>query len=145
MKPRLLHISCGADLESFVPTTIKIGKVQYRVLTGYEAAGSCAWCGEKLTGMRRRYCCEEHLSEYYRHFEWGSASEWAKARAGCVCDICNRSIRLDAHHITPLKGERSFSPYNLPWNLRALCRTCHQKTHAAMRGTGNSRGQMVLL
>jgi len=139
-----LEIESGAELESFDLGTVLIGNKYYTVLTGYEGTGMYFWCGAELTGRLKRYC-RGHGKEYYRHFEWNSASQWALERAEYRCQNCGVaqeyindgyiiSTNLEVHHIVPLNGRpRFFSVFNLPWNLVALCHECHLEIHAIMR------------
>jgi len=139
-----LEIEYAWELERFNLGTVVIKHTTYTVLTGYEGTGRCFWCGGELKGKLKRYC-RGHMEEYYRHFEWGSASRWALKRAGYVCENCgvggeyilyglSRRYNLEVHHIVPLNGRvRSFSAFNLPWNLIVLCHECHLAVHEAMR------------
>lgn len=140
-----LEIETVEELERFDLGTVMIGHIQYTVLTGYEGTGRCFWCGGELKGKLKRYC-RGHMKEYYRHFNWQSASRWAIERSDYQCENCGMKEKtvdwgfssyrtnLEVHHIVPLKGEsRLFSAYNLPWNLIVLCHACHQEVHAAMR------------
>lgn len=141
-----IEITSGWELERFDLGTININHTVYTVLTGYEGQGVCFWCGGELKGKLKRYC-RGHMQEYYRHFEWSSASRWCLERYGYRCACCGRhrdnisdvgrySLRtgLEVHHIVPLNGStRYFSAFNLPWNLIALCHDCHLQVHAAMR------------
>lgn len=141
-----LNIKSGAELERFDLGTVKLNGTTYTVLTGYEPTGRCFWCGGELKGKLQRYCYG-HMKEYYRHFEWASASRWALNRAGHRCENCGTieiniakswyaapyRSNLEVHHIIPLKGERRyFSVFNLPWNLTVLCHDCHMELHAVM-------------
>lgn len=133
----------------------------YHILTGYEGTGCCWWCGKKLTGQQKRYCQAEvtddefiqdilsdnisHWLEYWRHFCWPYARNWCLQRYNHQCANCGITQRhwedgrligseIEVHHIVPLEGiERLWSPYNLPWNLIALCYECHLEVHAIMR------------
>lgn len=141
-----LEIESGAELERFDLGMVVIGGTRYTVLTGFEGTGKCFWCGGVLKGKLKRYC-RGHMVEYYRHFEWASASRWARERAGNKCENCgcaewyirngyNLRTQLEVHHIVPLRGAaRYFTVYNLPWNLIALCKACHQEVSAVMRNS----------
>jgi hypothetical protein len=133
----VLKFTNGKQLDSFVQTKTKKGKYVVFVLTGHEKKKKCCfWCGKKLTGRQLRYCCTNHRTEYYRHFDWNYAADWCRKRYNYTCDICKSHYPLDkskfaVHHITPLRGRyRSFSVYNLPWNLQLLCVEDHKKIHA---------------
>ena len=122
---------------------------EYQLLTGLEAPGRCFWCGCEV-GKRRRYCCEDHSDEYYRHFFWASAAGWCVVRAHHFCADCGGTATL-AHHIIPLGG--AFRPWNIlnrPENLAALCYSCHGRRHAQKPIDGRlekalARGQLVLM
>jgi len=159
-----LELTSGAELERFTCGTVVVGQRSYNMLTGHCDEYVCSWCGGDLKGRQRRYCCTEHREEYYRHFDWASASSWAMRRADDRCENCHRRGRdlpvighymtrnLQVHHIVPLKGEsRQFTAFNLPWNLIVLCQECHVKVHAAMRSVPQpiweqaaARGQGVM-
>lgn len=131
-----------------------IAHTEYSILTGFEGTGRCFWCGGELKGKLKRYCYG-HMTEYYQHFEWGSASRWALKRAGQRCENCGDNYKMEVHHIVPLKGKkRYFTAFNLPWNLIAFCHSCHQTVHAIMRGKtapldswekARSQGQAVMV
>ena len=109
---------------------------QYTIITGFEGTGGCFWCGKELEG-RRRFC--GHLSgcwtHYQDHFFWGFARYECLKRYDWHCANCGSAYQPEAHHIIPLEGmERSYSPYNIPWNLICLCHNCHQLIHAVLRG-----------
>ena len=140
-----LEIKSGAELLDFHPDTIVIGRTRFTILTGYEKAGSCFWCGAEVKSPRRY--CKGHRTLYYQHFDWGEASRWALKRADRRCDNCHKTARelplpkntylhscFMVHHIVPVNGAgRQFTAYNLPWNLVVLCHECHLAVHAAMR------------
>ena len=132
-----LDLTCGAELERFDMGRVVKNNQEYVVLTGFEILPHrCFWCGGELKGKLRRYCYG-HMKEYYRNFEWESASSWAQDRAGHRCENCGIDSKvgnLEVHHIVPLKGTRRyFSAYNLPFNLIVLCHACHLAIHSAMR------------
>jgi len=140
-----LDIEYAYELERFIPGEVLINKQKYLVLTGYEGTGRCFWCGSELNGKTKRYC-RGHMQEYYRHFYWPYASNWAIKRADRKCQNCGVKIKsipygysghrvnLEVHHIIPLNGDRrDFSAFNLPWNLIVLCHDCHMELHAVMR------------
>ena len=119
------------------------------VCTGHEGKGVCFWCGGELKNKRQKsFCCTEHREEYYRHFDWATASAWCKKRANHKCQECGideRNIPMvgvlgmnggtsgyRVHHIVPVNGgTRWFNPLNVPCNLLALCHTCHMKYHGS--------------
>lgn len=151
-----LEIQTVEDLIRFCPGEITIGNTKYVVLTGYEGAGGCFWCGAELKGKLKRYCYG-HMKEYYNRFNWGYASWEAKERANWMCENCGRKTgSLEVHHIIPLLGEpRFFSAYNLAWNLIAFCHECHLLIHVVMREAlrraipdvfelARARGQVVM-
>lgn len=133
----------------------------YQSLTGHEGPNRCFWCGGEARG--KRYCCQKHQWEYYRHFFWPYARDWCLERYGGRCTDCGDPA-LEAHHIEPLNGEpRHVNIKNRPENLVALCYSCHGKRHAAVPIDGRlekapdkirakdgfaeavGRGQLVLL
>lgn len=59
---------------------------------------------------------------------WRQWSKWAKKRAHNRCQLCGRGgkqVKLDTHHITPIKQGGSTNPQN----LICLCKKCHRKRH----------------
>lgn len=101
----------------------------YQAFTGEESPLKCFWCGCSV--RNRRYCCEEHRDEYYRHFYWPEAAAWCLERYGEKCSDCGKAATR-VHHIVPLLGEpRLWNTLNRPENLVALCASCHGLRHAA--------------
>ncbi len=126
--------------EELLNFRFNIGLDRYGVfhyMTGFEGTGTCFWCGGQLQGRATRYCRKEHHWRLYvRHFCWSWARPWCFKRYGYRCANCGSDLygHGEAHHIVPLNGgERLWTPWNLPWNLIALCHSCHQDVHAAMR------------
>lgn len=148
MSENALEIRTVEELLNFDLGTVEINRTKYNVLTGYEGTGLCFWCGGELKGKLKRYC-RGHMKLYYRHFDWGYASSWAKNRVDYKCQNCGKEeehhllagyhnatmTNLRVHHIIPLNGaSRQYTAFNLPWNLIVLCQSCHLKVHAAMSG-----------
>jgi hypothetical protein len=140
-------IETPEDLSRFIPIITIKNKIGYKVLTGFEDMEKrCFWCGEELKGRCLRYC-PGHREEYWRHFEWQSASSWCLQRYHHKCAVCGtphhikvkrgyytERIPLEIHHIVPLGGtERYISAFNYPSNLIALCHYCHQNAHSVLR------------
>ena len=136
----LLHWDVSTDRDTFGT---------YHIITGFEGTGGCFWCGKELEG-HRRFCGHQSgcWTHYQDHFYWNYARFECLKRAGHQCENCGAEekmegevgswyyvkVNLEAHHIIPLEGEeRSYSPYNVPWNLICLCHICHQLIHAVMR------------
>jgi 5-methylcytosine-specific restriction endonuclease McrA len=67
-----------------------------------------------------------HLNyqEYLRSEHWITISAGAKARAGHLCQMCNKGGELHTHHRT---YERLGN--ELPGDLIVLCKACHNKFH----------------
>ncbi len=151
-----LNIKAGCELDKFGLGTFKLSGSDCPILTDYEGLENvCRFCGKTIIQGKRKasYCrgrshqdYESCFRKYWRHFEWQSASSWAMRRAEDKCencgiermdishDVCINRRNLEVHHIVPLKGEsRTFSHYNLPWNLIVLCHKCHLEIHAVMR------------
>lgn len=145
-----LEISTAQELERFDLGTVVISNTRYTILTGYEGTDHrCFWCGESLDGSKLKRYCRGHMTLYYNHFDWGYAKSWCFDRYEHKCANCGMEEAdipdlgtayyprsgYEAHHIIPVEGEsRQFTPYNLPWNLIALCHECHLAVHAVMRG-----------
>jgi hypothetical protein len=132
------------------------------ICTGYEGKGICYWCGGELKSKRQKsFCSNEHRKEYYRHFDWATASKWCKQRANYKCQDCG----IDAskiptvapnskyggtsgycvHHIIEVQGgSRWFNPLNAPCNLLALCHDCHMKWHHWNKNKHNLKLQIIM-
>lgn len=167
-----MNVALATTAKEIQEFEVKTGRDSYgtfHILTGYEGTGGCHWCGAALTGRSTRWCRsphrdqEGHWHEYWKRFNWGSASFWCLQRYDHRCANCGRSthtdrkylqpwdlvteyslyggywnykgiVTLEVHHIIPLNGaERIWTPFNLPFNLIALCHSCHLEVHAAMR------------
>ena len=147
-----LDIRSGADLLEFKPRIVTVGGSDYHVLTGYETEpNTCWWCGKAIEqGKRTSHYCRGRSHDdflscfrlYHDHFDWAYAAGWARRRASQCCENCGQEgwksgNSLEVHHIVALIGsERTFSVYNLPFNLVVLCHDCHvgpDGIHAAMR------------
>ena len=138
-----LNLTSGAELEKFTLGMIKWQGMDYEILTGWECfKDTCWWCGEIIIqGKKEAHYCRNRshddfkscFRQYWNHFRWDSASNWAKERADYKCENCGNGSRLEVHHIIPLKGSaRFFTAFNLPWNLIVLCHQCHLDIHAIM-------------
>ena len=149
-----LNLESGEELERFDLGTVNIRGNTYQVLTGYEVNEDvCWWCGKPIEQNKRHahYCRgkshDDFLScfrQYHEYFDWQYASRRSMRKAERKCQNCGVAAtdigtryahsNLEVHHIVPLKGSlRSFTAYNLPWNLIVLCHDCHQLAHAALR------------
>lgn len=115
------------------------------ILTGYEGAGKCYWCGGELPGKRRCYCCGECERNYYEAFCWIDASRKALVRENHTCQDCGLRDRLvGVHHIVPLRGGyRLWNVLNRQENLEVLCLKCHT-TADRERRQWEKRGQRQL-
>lgn len=80
----------------------------------------------RWTGGRRLYQAVRH--SYPRG--WFRPAREARKRAGHECEMCGSaedgSRKLDVHHIVPVRAGGT----NEPWNLMALCRSCHRKAES---------------
>jgi len=66
--------------------------------------------------------------EYLGSDEWSVKREYMLRRAGHRCQVCNSEGPLDIHHRT---YERT--GHEVPDDLIALCRACHQSFHDSGR------------
>ena len=68
-----------------------------------------------------------------------SGSKWkkirdAKIKANPLCEICNKELAQEVHHIQPLE-DYIHDPETMeqlaydPSNLQSLCRSCHYNIH----------------
>lgn len=108
-------------------------------------SGTCAACGEKLTGKLRWFCrapawCR---TAYMANHDWGMARAIALRRssptgrvsdARCVRDAC-RHTSLEVNHITPLEGPGyAMGCVHHQDNLEVLCGPHHRMETARQRG-----------
>lgn len=132
------------------------------ICTGHEGKGVCYWCGGELKNKRQKsFCSNEHRQEYYRHFDWATASKWARQRAHYCCQDCGKHERdiplvgenglyggtsgYRVHHVIEVNGgSRWFNPLNVPCNLICLCHDCHMKWHGWNKEKRNKELQTVL-
>ncbi len=73
----------------------------------------------------------EHIPNIYPE-DWNEISKRLKERRNYICEECERDCsntgdELHCHHINRLKHDNS------SFNLKVLCRECHQKEHPHMR------------
>lgn len=129
---------------------------EFTLCSGFEGSGKCWWCGGEFPDKRaRRYCSETCSDEYYRHFYWAWAKDWALERADSKCEECGVSrshydrelgrvvgVFLEVHHKDPLGNEpRHFNIKNRPENLQVLCPKCHGKK----RRKPQDKRQLILI
>ncbi len=68
--------------------------------------GLCAWCGDPLTGRRRRWCSDDCGMAWGRQHIWN----WVRAAVvkrdgGCVvCGAARYEDHLEVNHIEPRRG-----------------------------------------
>ena len=102
--------------------------------------GNCQYCGEKLTGRKRKWCCELHAWEYRKKYTdhvvyWAEFRDEIVKRDEYLCKKCGRGYddfgdpeweTLEVHHIIPfIKGGNFFDEAN----CITLCSSCHKKRH----------------
>ena len=113
---------------------------------------TCQNCGKKVTILEsefrlsgRKFCCKKCQIEYYRgerHPRWTGYDfrhswTWKKLRDKALerdenrCYTCKSTADLNIHHIIPW----SVKKLNMDWNLISLCRSCHQRAEAELRGS----------
>ena len=98
--------------------------------------GRCVYCGEKLRGKKRKYCCENHeilyrnaRKKYYYYF-WITLQRAIVKRDGKKCMACKSQKELNVHHIFPIAfGGMEFDAEN----CITLCKECHKKAHEELR------------
>lgn len=95
--------------------------------------GECVWCGETLTGRRRRWCSDVCGDTYWRSHDWGAARNMAlwrvqvKGLHGWYCDQCRTiTTKPEVNHVEPRIG-RGYDKgcHNHQTNLQVLCHDCH--------------------
>ena len=132
---------------------MRIGEIHF---TGNEESGACWLCGGVLPKRRRRWCCDEHMTQYWGTYNYSYASGVCMRRTENTCENCHKShsalfkeirertepgycssytdAQIEVHHIIPLEGEpREWNVLNRQDNLTALCHQCHLQAHASMR------------
>jgi hypothetical protein len=67
----------------------------------------------------------EYREEFLRSPEWREMRQRVLNRAGNRCEACLTAPARDVHHVSYRHGK-------LPpaWELRAICRECHEQLHA---------------
>lgn len=79
---------------------------------------------------RARIITPDQKREEYREVrntpEWRRFRQAVLARAGFKCEACGKAPAEQAHHLTYAFG--LFPPL---WEMRAVCRPCHERLHAA--------------
>jgi len=96
--------------------------------------GRCFWCGRKLEGRRRSYCCDNHSNYYNAWFTWDRVRKSVFIKDNSTCQCCGKKELLfyrDYERISDL-GEVDHikaialggSNWDL-WNLQLLCPECH--------------------
>lgn len=113
---------------------------KYEILSGYEGKGVCWQCGAAFPDHRaRRFCSTVCRNDYETSYYWRYAAPAALARASYRCQDCGASGDLQVHHIVHLNGsKRAASKQNKPENLIVVCKTCHNRRHAAIRNMINN-------
>ena len=99
-------------------------------VTRMDSDETCTYCGRGLVngrcfrrpvnGAEPRRGASEYLPR------WGRVSRWVRGRAGWRCELCGIKNGpapnvLTVHHLDCNKWNL------LPWNLAALCQSCHFK------------------
>lgn len=62
--------------------------------------------------------------QYLKSSEWAERRRLVIQRAGGICEGCGRAPAIQAHHITYKHAGNEFL-----WELRAICRGCHERIH----------------
>ena len=98
---------------------------------------------------------DENYKKLINTWRWQKLRR-AKLAADPLCEECKkkgRAVRAEqVHHIVPVESVRTFEAMKAlaydPMNLQALCKSCHQKIHAAMdykgRVTRQTRAEIEL-
>ncbi|MDQ6930595.1 MAG: HNH endonuclease [Candidatus Eremiobacteraeota bacterium] len=124
--------------------------------------GGCAWCGNALTGRRRKWCSEKCANTFWKNHWWTLARRAAKVRDKYRCRLCgdappkrpNRRLlpsensfrsamrlwragrkktRLEVNHREPCLGQHgNISCAHHLDNLETLCAACHRAHTAAI-------------
>lgn len=107
----------------------------------YAKPGTCACCGEALTGRRTKYCSDECAWDWSGRFvqvHWLRRHIFARDDYTCLnCDYEGKATFrrgavlqpapwvLQLHHIVPLSNGGDHSDEN----LATLCEDCHKLAH----------------
>ena len=99
--------------------------------------GRCLYCGKRLTGRQRKYCCQSHGQKYWwatRTYEviyWNDFKRGIKKRDLNRCQWCGEKQKdldkpLEVHHIIPISHNGDEFDED---NCITLCRKCHREIH----------------
>lgn len=126
--------------------------------------GKCVYCGDPLPPLRRKYCCDEHGTQYridihpYHVFYWEEFRRAIIERDNFKCQKCGEQrlfpsdhkrageiwemhSDFEVHHILPLHcGGDEFDPEN----ATTCCPKCHIEQHRfrKLEGTGISQTRL---
>ncbi len=101
---------------------MSIGDIHF---TGNEEGGGCWYCGGDLPKRRRRWCCDDHMYQYWENYNWTMAAAACLRETKHTCANCHRAhkdifdailaehgwgssfvdAQIEIHHIIPMGGE----------------------------------------
>jgi hypothetical protein len=101
--------------------------------------GHCDWCGNKLTGRRKRWCSRTCDRAFVANHRWTQAKAAAKkASTWFQCARCSGFFQqVEVNHIVPCKGRHGvWGCHHHLDNLEVLCKPCHLTTTQQQRKNG---------
>ena len=103
----------------------RIERERYRSIDAFQAMMADRHARSDAEAAERR---EEYRTLFLRSPEWRALAGRVMARADNLCEACLARPASDVHHLTYDLGR-------LPpaWELRAVCRACHDRLHAWTR------------
>lgn len=116
---------------------------------GDHADGLCAWDGQPLPPLRRRWCSDACEYAWRANHVWAVARTAALRRDGHRCTVCRDGEELEVHHDPPAPRRRSgtyaHGCHHHQSRLVTLCWLHHQEAHAIMRAEPGKVIQLSLL
>lgn len=118
-----------------------------RLAHGDHADGRCAWCGEQLPPLRRRWCRDACELAWKVNHVWASARVEALVRAGGRCAVCKDPEDLEVHHDPPVKARGGYGMgcQHHQDRLTVLCVAHHREADAARRAKPGTVTQLSLI
>jgi 5-methylcytosine-specific restriction endonuclease McrA len=77
----------------------------------------------------QRAAWQAKYDEYLRSEEWANKRALVIERAGGICEGCGEASAVQVHHLTYNNVGEEFL-----WQLRAICRECHERFHGVENG-----------
>jgi 5-methylcytosine-specific restriction endonuclease McrA len=121
-------------IDGIVYPRLPVAKKFCRYILRPHQNGRCIYCGKKLKGRQKSWCCSSHAGNYYYLWSIEGFRDRHRLINGNTCEKCfaftgfwGEEGELD--HIIPV----ALGGLNVDYNFQWLCRECHrQKTNEDM-------------